>query len=251
MACRIRNALLFGLIATLAYGAAAAAQSIEFRSGAERTTLVELYTSEGCSSCPPADRWLSQLKDDPGLWRNIIPLAFHVDYWDYIGWKDEFAREEHSARQRRYAWEGGANSVYTPGMFRNGTEWRGWWRGETPVTEKETAGRLTLRVDGRRLGVAFRPQAAVAEPRVHVALLGFDLSSRVTAGENDGRTLEHDFVVLAMSSAALDGGSGRYAAELSLPAAAQPAPRQALVAWVSGNGRLVPLQAVGGYLDGT
>ncbi len=251
MAHPIRNALFVGLLATLGHSGAVAAQGLEFSSGAERTTILELYTSEGCSSCPPADRWLSQLKSDPGLWRTVIPLAFHVDYWDYIGWKDEFAREEYSARQRRYAWEGGADSVYTPGMFRNGAEWRGWWRGEPPAAAEEAAGRLALRVDGRQLDVAFRSGTTLSAPRVHVALLGFDLSSQVTAGENRGRQLAHDFVVLAMTSASLDGGSGRYAAELNLPTASKPAPRHALVAWVSANDRLAPIQAVGGYLDGT
>ena len=141
---RIRIALFIAFLTTHGYTGVATAEDLEFSSGSERATILELYTSEGCSSCPPADRWLSQLKSDPGLWRDVIPLAFHVDYWDYIGWKDEFAREEYSARQRRYAWEGNANSVYTPGMFRNGTEWRGWWRGELPVAAKEPAGRLSV-----------------------------------------------------------------------------------------------------------
>ena len=59
-----------------------------FESGVTRTTLLELFTSEGCSSCPPAEKWLSQLKSNPDLWKKIVPIAFHVDYWDHLGWRD-------------------------------------------------------------------------------------------------------------------------------------------------------------------
>ena len=78
---------------------AVAAGTLSAKSPAEQVGLLELYTSEGCSSCPPADRWLSKLKGEPKLWRNIIPLAFHVDYWDYIGWEDRFASPAYTARQ--------------------------------------------------------------------------------------------------------------------------------------------------------
>ena len=159
--------------------------------------------------------------------------------------------EAYSARQRQYAWEGGANSVYTPGVFRNGAEWRGWWRGEAPHAAGEKVGRLTVSADGDRLGVAFHSAsgATLEAPSVNVALLGLGLSSQVTAGENSGRALEHDFVVLALESAPLEGSAGRYAAELKLPVADQDAPRHALVAWISAGERQAPLQAVGGYLD--
>ncbi len=75
---------------------------ITIQSDVTQSNLIELYTSEGCSSCPPADRWLSTLKDHPALWQQLVPIAFHVDYWDYIGWKDRFARAEFTDRQRRF-----------------------------------------------------------------------------------------------------------------------------------------------------
>src|SRR5688572_1610666 len=101
-----------------------ALDAFRLQSPAQQVHLLELYTSEGCSSCPPADRWLSDLKDDPGLWKNFVPVAFHVDYWDHLGWKDKFARAAHTSRQRRYADEWGANTVYTPGLVLDGAEWR-------------------------------------------------------------------------------------------------------------------------------
>src|SRR3954451_5035298 len=74
-----------------------------FVSGSEQTALIELYTSEGCSSCPPAEAWLTQWKDDAGLWKRFVPIAFHVDYWDRLGWRDRFASKQWTERQTRYA----------------------------------------------------------------------------------------------------------------------------------------------------
>src|SRR5215467_12960255 len=79
------------------------AERIKFQSGTNRAALVELYTSEGCSSCPPAEEWLSQLKIDPRLWMDFVPVAFHVDYWVYLGWRDPFGTGSFSERQRAYA----------------------------------------------------------------------------------------------------------------------------------------------------
>ena len=90
------------------------AENFKFESTSQQTALLELYTSEGCSSCPPADRWLSKLKNEEGLWTRFIPVALHVDYWDYIGWKDRFASPEYSNRQRKYAKEQSLkNSLHT------------------------------------------------------------------------------------------------------------------------------------------
>src|SRR5205814_1853552 len=99
------------------------------RSGTQTAALVELYTSEGCSSCPPADRWLSNLARTYTPQR-VIPLALHVDYWDYIGWKDPFARREFSQRQRRLSQLQRASFVYTPQVLVQGTDFRAWGRPE-------------------------------------------------------------------------------------------------------------------------
>ena len=104
----------------------ATAGSLTLNSGTKQVTLLELYTSQGCSSCPPAERWLNEYVDDEELWTNIVPAAFHVDYWAYIGWKDTYATPENGERQRGYARAGKARTVYTPGLFSNGREWRGW-----------------------------------------------------------------------------------------------------------------------------
>lgn len=214
-----------------------------------RTPLVELFTSEGCSSCPPAERWMNQLASEPGLWRDYVPLALHVDYWDYIGWPDRFAERKFSDRQRRYAREGGVDTVYTPGMFVDGRAWNGWRRETAPSASRAAAGVLLLDVDGRQVSLAYRPIASDPEHLIaHVALLGFGLQSDVMAGENRGRTLNHEFVVLGLEATSLDGTGARLAATLALPETDVVAERLAVAAWVSSADAQRPLQSVGGFL---
>src|SRR6266513_4323003 len=95
-------------------------EPLVFESGEARTMLVELFTSEGCSSCRPADAWMSQLKNNGELWKGIVPAVFHVDYWDGLGWPDRFAKAEFTLRQRRYAASRPTGAVYTPAFVANG-----------------------------------------------------------------------------------------------------------------------------------
>lgn len=117
-----------------------------FSSTGQQVNLVELYTSEGCSSCPPADRWLSKLTQKPGLWNEFIPLSLHVDYWDYIGWQDPFADKRYTQRQYNYYHSGNLSSVYTPGVLFNGQEWRSWRRDSWPEPLQNNAGQLSIHV---------------------------------------------------------------------------------------------------------
>src|SRR5579859_334549 len=90
------------------------AMAVTFQSSERQTSLLELYTSEGCSSCPPAEAWISNLKSRSGLWTDFVPVAFHVDYWNGLGWRDKLSSEEFSQRQRDYAQAWSAQDVYTP-----------------------------------------------------------------------------------------------------------------------------------------
>jgi hypothetical protein len=176
------------------------------RSGPLANALVELYTSEGCSSCPPADRWLSGLGPAAASGR-VVPLAFHVDYWDYIGWKDPFASERATERQRRVASAAGARYVYTPQVVVGGRdlpEWRGAASESAIAMIQRKAARVTielaLRVDpGGGIEVESRANAGPGvkgDPLVVLVAVTQDgLASRVTAGENRGERLVHDFVV--------------------------------------------------------
>jgi hypothetical protein len=115
------------------------AASCNARSGPKTVALVELYTSEGCNSCPPADRWLSGLGAQGYGPDRVVPLALHVDYWDYIGWKDPYAKREFSQRQRKLTLLQRQALVYTPQVMLQGKDFRGWgarafdqeWRAST------------------------------------------------------------------------------------------------------------------------
>jgi len=93
-------------------------------SPANRVALLELYTSEGCSSCPPADRFMSRVKLADISDQQLIPLSFHVTYWDHIGWKDRFGNPQHDARQRKLARMNNSSVVYTPQFIMNGKDFR-------------------------------------------------------------------------------------------------------------------------------
>ena len=174
------------------------------KSGAATVPLLELYTSEGCSSCPPADKWLSGLKPDP---TKVIPLAFHVDYWDYIGWKDKFSKAEYSARQRKTAAFAGAGYVYTPQFVMNGRDFRGSDESrlnQMVASSQKLAARANLSLNATPQAngeITLKATAQAVKPSeaknvdVFIALYENKLVSQVNAGENNGRELKHDYVV--------------------------------------------------------
>ena len=174
---------------------AQAAAACKAASGAASPTVVELYTSEGCSSCPPADRWLSTLKGQP----DVLALAFHVTYWDRLGWPDRYALPEATARQHSLAQAAGQSQVYTPQVLVDGQDWRAW--GETggvgrlkaPAPRKGAPG-VTLEREG---DVVTATVAAGGSGRLagYWAVLEDGHASAVKAGENAGETLHHDHVV--------------------------------------------------------
>ena len=235
----MRTRSLPAFLAGLSFVAGAYAAEFQFESGPQRTHLIELFTSEGCSSCPPAEAWLSKLKSEPRLWKDFVPLAFHVDYWDHLGWRDPFAAKEWTARQYQYSalWNG--NSVYTPGFVLDGRESQ---QRTVPVTSNEKAGVLKLFVTNNKISAEFNPEnGGMKNVDLHVAMLGFDLSTKVTAGENNGRDLRQDFVVLSLADAKISDGK----AEMTL----KPDSRAgAIAAWITPVNQLQPIQAVGGWL---
>jgi hypothetical protein len=247
----MRKAVAIGLSGVLT---AFAGASERFASGPERVTLIELYTSEGCSSCPPADKWLGELKGKPGLWTEFVPLEFHVNYWDSLGWKDQLSSNDFTARQYAYAASWGADP-YTPCFARNGVQWRPSWG--TPAGLGAPMGILSVDLgDDGNCRVEFSPRAA-AKPDImggydiHVAILGGGISSKVTEGENGGKTLRHEFVVLGVTNQRLltVGNSLVQKAMVPLPSLLKVgSPRHSLAAWITRHGELEPLQATGGWL---
>jgi hypothetical protein len=230
---------------------------VMIRSGPAQVALIELYTSEGCSSCPPAEKWLGELRNDPALWKNFVPVAFHVNYWDHLGWRDALAAKAFTDREHAYAAAWRASSVYTPCFVRNGQEWRP--RNSSPgagETSAKEVGALSLawqpdtntcRVEFAAVGVA----AKATKLEVSVALLGGGIVSNVRKGENAGRELRHEFVALRLETGALvRAENGAWTASINLPPRTDiAANRRALAAWVSVKGQLAPIQAVGGWIE--
>ena len=226
------------------------AAETRFESGPQQTALVELYTSEGCSSCPPAEAWMSRLKTDSGLWKKFVPIAFHVDYWDRLGWPDRFASRRWTERQSRYAALWRSESVYTPAVVLNGSEFRNWSGASVAVPNGKAAGVLIAKsTDGKTFEIEFRSaEGAAGSWDAHLALLGSGISSKIGAGENGGRNLQHDFVVLGLRDAEMQEQGEAKRSRLTIPSASESGARLAVAVWVTPDNRLAPAQAIGGWL---
>ena len=181
--------------------------------------VVELFTSQGCSSCPPADELLKVLAKRP----DVIALALHVDYWDYIGWKDEFARPEHTARQKAYAMKGGRNSVYTPQMIINGQDdivgARGMDLADAIARHADLAPKATLSAvrQGGELSIAARLLVAEtsAPMVVHLGRYTPERDVKITRGENAGRHFVYTNIVDSWT--VLGEWSGREPLSMTVP----------------------------------
>ncbi|MGI8891364.1 MAG: DUF1223 domain-containing protein [Chthoniobacterales bacterium] len=221
-----------------------------FASGPAKTALVELYTSEGCSSCPPAEAWMSRLKDNPGLWKQFVPIAFHVDYWNNLGWRDRFSSAKWTERQRRYGALWNSTSVYTPAVVMNGDEVRNWSSRNPALPNDAKTGSLTARTaNGQTFEIEFKPTLGEqGDWQVHAALLTSGISEKIGAGENSGRNLKHDFVVMALHDAPMKTEGGTQHASLTLASPNKTEGRRAVAVWVTSGDRLAPVQATGGWL---
>ena len=232
-----------GLLA--AHAAAQTPAACSARSTATIAPVVELYTSEGCSSCPPADRWVSGLKTDA----NVLAFAFHVDYWDYIGWKDRFAHPVHSQRQGLQQVVNGARVRYTPQVVVNGQDRPNWASLAAPIAipAGPSVVGLSLVRDGDRVVATVQALAgAPARLAAWWAVTENGHVSAVRAGENDGEKLRHDFVVREYRPVAAWQPQGAAATTLqfmpSLPADPRHPRQVSLVVLDGSSGK--PLQAL-------
>ena len=206
-------------VMTMLSCAHAAARVCTAASGPQRVAVLELYTSEGCDSCPPADKWVSDLPKTLGAER-LIPLAFHVDYWNYIGWPDPYSQARFSDRQRQHSKRRGASFVFTPQLLLNGQDHRRGLLFDDIDEKVKVINRskpladikLTLANNGSTLASSVEAAAKNPEQRgaqLYLALYENNLVTAVRAGENKGRTLKHDFVVRELAGPlALDAHGG-------------------------------------------
>lgn len=197
----------------------------QVQSGPATAALVELYTSEGCSSCPPADNALRALRTSATR-AVVIPLALHVSYWDQIGWKDTFAQKTFDARQSALVINGGGKIVYTPQFFINGRELRHWSNALpdaiNQINKRPAAARITLKstpIATSKLLLEAAAVSSAAGPRLalFVALSESELVSHVTRGENSGVTLHHDDTVRSwIGPIMLSAGNAQLRKEIPL-----------------------------------
>ena len=194
-----RALLMLATTGALLSTVASQAQTLVSSDPDTRMAVVELYTSEGCSSCPPADKRLTKIgkREDP----NVLPLAFHVDYWDYLGWKDAFSKAQYTSRQRRLGRINRQNTIYTPEFFIDGQEARrSRERRISDAKESQPKADLILKFDDSQADVvkaslAASSIAADSQPQVFFAITENKLVREIKGGENGGRTLNHDHVV--------------------------------------------------------
>jgi hypothetical protein len=197
------------LLASLFSFTAFAGNPIVVSSGDQQTAVVELYTSEGCSSCPSADRWLSRLIEVPKDELNVLALAFHVDYWDYLGWKDRFSSAANTSRQRQLGANNQQNTIYTPEFFVNGKETRGTNNILQKIQQANQQQslldlKLTVSRDKNNLVIELQsPGHRDTSDQIRHRYLVYEnnLSTDVQRGENSGATLKHEQVVRYMSKA--------------------------------------------------
>ncbi|MEM8631060.1 MAG: DUF1223 domain-containing protein [Pseudomonadota bacterium] len=199
-------------ICTLWVGLAAMAE--------DRPVVLELYTSQGCNACPPADNLLTQLSDRD----DIIALALHVDYWDYIGWKDMFADPSHGLRQKEYAYRNGHRMVYTPQMIVGGEV---SLEGERSlsllelIAEQQAAApmvALSISRSGDTLTINARPLQNVSKPvAIHLVRFNPEQTVQITRGENRGKTLTYSNIVTSWDTVDLWDGAEPISLKVDTP----------------------------------
>ena len=216
-------------------------------SGSDQNQMLELYSSESCSSCPPADKWVSALKAHPMLWKSVFPIVFHVDYWNGLGWKDELSDSKMTQRQIDLSHQWAKSQVYTPGFIVNGKEWSNWSGHPLPELPKKTTYQIALNeTEPLKFQVGVNKGSLSGKNLiVRMALLGFGLESNVTSGENSGKHLAHDFVVLDWD---WKNVTSSYRILFNFKKPPQKVERLAAVVWLEETENPTPLQVTGGYL---
>ncbi len=231
----------------------AAGQRCAVQSGPQTAALVELYSSEGCSSCPPADQRLSALRKEAGAASLIVPLALHVTYWDQIGWTDPLAQAQFDARQAELLRHQPRHVAYTPQFFVGGTELRSWDTQLPSAIRRINATAAPVKIDlsatpgpGSKLLLEANASAPDARTggQLYVAISESAIVSKVLRGENRGVTLQHDAAVrLWLGPVALAQGRAQLRREVKLPASWRPEQLQ-VVAFVQRSDSSAILQAV-------
>ncbi|RJY18183.1 DUF1223 domain-containing protein [Parashewanella spongiae] len=248
--------IIGALLVALASGTQA--QSLtEFtkQSDSKKPIFIELFSSQGCSSCPPAEEWLSKFMDEDALWQSYFPVSFHVTYWNYLGWRDPFSKRQFSQRQYDHLNKLNIRQVYTPGFLVNGNEWRGWFDRDFRQVQQagnHSVGQLNLDIHQQQLIASFKPSNQITQNnnedyQLKLALVGSGFKTDVLRGENRHKFLKQDFTVISLQSFSAGSNLEFSGTVKTAPSLAQQAEKLAWVSWVEYKGK--PIQAVGDWLN--
>ena len=225
------------------------ASAHEFASGSNPTPLIELFSSEGCSSCPPAEEQLAELTKNKDLWTKFVPINFHVDYWNQLGWVDPYSNAQFTARQHEYAKSWNVKTVYILAFVGNGSSLGATLNLKNFILTAASAQtpKLIIKIDKKlQAQISATNLDSKKDYILHMVLLGNGLVSKVTSGENKNHTLTQNFVVLNYQAKTLErtGKPNQFL----LSGKIKPS-RTAIAAWITEKNDMHPLQCLGGYLD--
>lgn len=228
------------------------AKETHFNSGPQKVRLVELYTSQSCSSCPPAQHWLNQLKQSPKLWKKFIPLSFHVNYWNHLSWKDPFSHQKYSKRQRQYN-RVIQKGVFTPQILIDGRDYKKW-RSLVPVPSSdarpgELTGELKVKLSNKtqNASFSFKAQDDYEELTCFAATIKLVHTTDVSSGENSGKKLKENFNVTSLKQTKAHKNKRHHTCKIPVNILDQTS-NSALAFWVAHSKNLKVIQATGGVL---
>lgn len=218
--------------------------ALEWESGNKRVHLLELFTSESCSSCPPTEKWLNTLKDNDRVFKDFVPVEFHVDYWNYLDWEDRFSKPEYTHRQRSYASARGSNRIFTPQLLMNSTEDRRYIQG-VPARSKEKTVNLKANFNKEKNQLSLKIESSQKEKYIcELALLGGSYKTKVKGGENEGKSLEHEFVVLDLLQQNSSQNECLFKIEKQ-----KSLKNKAIAVWIKKKNDFKVIQATGSFLE--
>ncbi|MBT7609692.1 MAG: DUF1223 domain-containing protein [Bacteriovoracaceae bacterium] len=223
--------------------------SFEINSGINKIQLIELYTSESCSSCPPAEKWINKFESSDKLWKNYVPVEFHVDYWNHLHWVDKYSKKLYSKRQRKYNSRQNKGN-FTPQILLNGINYKGWRFFNYNLDKVTEVGNLTVKYAQQVAVYSFTPLGKFKKLSCFAAFLGGQFKTKITAGENSGRLLKHEFTVLTFKSVPMRKIKNIYRCKLPIQNESTIKPKKkALAFWIGDDSSLRVIQSIGKYLN--
>ncbi len=211
-----------------------------FKSSEKQNQLIELYTSQSCSSCPPAEKWLSSFNSSKFTWDRIFPVSYHVSYWNHLHWKDKFSQQNFSNRQRRLS-KKISSGVYTPQVVLNGRDYRSWRSEKVSLSDKKV-GQLSIQISREGvINLDFKGNVP-KNSQCFFAFLKNEQTTKINSGENQGKTLVENFIISSLKTTKIS----KQKCQIQMPSS-EIKDHYAITAWIADQNFQV-IQVVGGRL---